>query len=59
MLIINIKHEQKKNNNNNNNNISIQFIYFRANLTAQRPITKRAREEETCTYKQKTKAKQF
>jgi hypothetical protein len=42
----------KYNNNNNNNNniiiiiIIIQLIYLRANLTARRPITKRAREEE-------------
>jgi hypothetical protein len=42
-------------NNNNNNN----SIYLRANLTAQRPITKRARiEKKKITYKQNTKAKQ-
>jgi hypothetical protein len=28
------------------NNNSIQLIYYRANLTARRPITKRAREEK-------------
>jgi hypothetical protein len=40
------------NNNNNNNNNS---IYLRANLTAQRPITKRERVEKKHTYKQKQK----
>jgi hypothetical protein len=39
--------------------IIIQFnsIYLRANLTAQRPITKRTgiREEKTHTYKENTK----
>jgi hypothetical protein len=47
----------------NNNNNSIRF-YLRANLTAQRPITKRARAEKktkkkTHTYKQKAKARKF
>jgi hypothetical protein len=53
---------QKQGNVNNKNNIiqysSIQFIYLGANLTDQGPITKRAREEETHTYKQKTEARQ-
>jgi hypothetical protein len=35
------------------NNNSIQFIYLHADLTAQRPITKRALEEKTYTCKQK------
>jgi hypothetical protein len=42
--------------------IIIKCIYLRANLTAQRPITKRARVEKkkhTHTYKQNTKARQF
>jgi hypothetical protein len=35
-------HLKSNNNNNNNNNNSIR-LYLRANLTAQRPITKLAR----------------
>jgi hypothetical protein len=31
----------------NNNNNSIQFVYLRANLTAQRPITKLARRDRS------------
>jgi hypothetical protein len=38
--------------------IIIQFIYLRANLTAHRPITKRARvEKKKHTYKQNTKTR--
>jgi hypothetical protein len=42
------------------NSVKFNSTYLRANLTAQRPITKRARVEKKKihTYKQNTKAKQ-
>jgi hypothetical protein len=43
-----------RNDDEDNNNNSIKFIYLRANLTAQKPITKRAREERRA-HIQKTK----
>jgi hypothetical protein len=45
--------------NNNNNNNNFNSIYLRVNLTAQRPITKRAPVgKKKHTYKQNTKTRQ-
>jgi hypothetical protein len=55
-------HEEEEEDDDGDDNNSIQFnsIYLRANVTAQRAITKRAgvEKKKIHTYKQNTKAKQ-
>jgi hypothetical protein len=54
-----VNNYKDNNNNNNNNNNNSHFIYLRANLTAQNPVTKlaqvrRKKEQQNC-YKQNKK----